>query len=258
MERIFVDKFIELGFVLGGECLSALLLVFCYISILMLWRYFSIYGLYLYNIVAVIAANIQVFKTTPFVFSPEPVALGTLLFATTFLVSDILTEHKGLKVAQRGIKLSFLAQVFMSLLMIVTLAYPPQGVSDSEFSHHHATTVQLSLYTLFAPSIRVLAASLTSYFLSQWIGILIFKQLKNITHSKMLWLRINVSTLISGFIDNVLFSLLAWVVFNPHPVTMNTLIFTYILGTYVARVVVSITSTPIIYLTHKFYPKKDS
>lgn len=258
MEKVLIDNFIEVGFALGGECLSALLLVFCYISILMLWKYFSIYGLYLYNIVAVISANIQVFKTTPFFFSPEPVALGTLLFATTFLVSDILTEHMGLKAAQRGIKLSFLAQISMSLFMVITLAYPSQGASNSEFSHQHAAAVQLSLYTLFAPSIRILAASLSSYFLSQWIGIIIFKQLKSFTHSKMLWLRINVSTLISGFIDNIIFSLLAWVIFNPNPVTLSTLIFTYILGTYVARVIVSITSTPVIYLTHKFYPGKDS
>lgn len=258
MEKIFIDKFIEIGASVGGECLSAGLLAICYISILMLWRYFSTSGLYLYNIVAVIAANIQVFKTTPFFFSPEPVALGTLLFATTFLVSDILTEHKGLKVAQTGITLSFLAQIIMSVLMIITLAYPMEGASDSEFSQHHVKAVQLSMYTLFAPSLRILLASLVSYLISQWVGIVIFKKLKTFTHNKLLWLRINASTLISGFIDNVLFSLLAWVVLSSHPVSLSTLIFTYILGTYVARVVVSVTSTPVIYLTHKFYPKKDA
>jgi uncharacterized PurR-regulated membrane protein YhhQ (DUF165 family) len=65
-----------------------------------------------------------------------------------------------------------------------------------------------------------------------------------------------VSTLIAGLVDNIIFSVLAWVVLNPYPVSLNILVFTYILGTYGARVVVSITSTPVIYLTYKFHPNQ--
>ena len=72
----------------------------------------------------------------------------------------------------------------------------------------------------------------------------------------MLWFRLNVSTLLSGLLDNILFSVLAWVIFSPTPISIQSLVFTYILGTYVARVVVSITSTPIIYLSYKFFPKE--
>ncbi len=250
METLIVDRFIEFGNAAGGELLSGLLLIVCYFLILFLWRFYSIHGLYLYNIFAVVVANIQVLKTTQFFLTSEPIALGTLLFATTFLVSDIITEHHGLVPARRGIVLSFLAQVLMTIFMAFTLAYP-YNANDAE-----ATTVQLALYTLFAPSLRLLIASLSAYCISQWIDIKIFKALKDYTHKKFLWLRINVSTLIAGFMDNIIFSVLAWVLLSSNPVSFSVLIFTYILGTYMARVVVSITSTPIIYLTYKFYPGK--
>lgn len=254
METLIVDRIIEFGNAVGGEILSGLMLIICYLLILLLWKYYSVHGLYLYNIIAVIVANIQVLKATPFFLNPEPVALGTLLFATTFLVSDIITEHHGFILARRSIILSFLAQVLMAIFMVLTLAYPyNEGDTDSD----GAMTVQFALYTLFAPSLRLLIASLSSYCISQWVDIKIFKALKDYTHKRLLWLRINVSTLVAGLIDNIVFSLLAWVILNPNPVTFSTLVFTYVLGTYLARVVVSITSTPIIYLTYKFYPGKN-
>lgn len=251
MESGIVDCIIHLGHRIGPELISLALLNLCYASILLLWRFFSFHGLYLYNIVAVIVANIQVLKTTPFISNSEPMALGTIVFASTFLVSDIITEHSGAKVAQTGIKLTFFAQILITLFMIITLAYP----SSENLSQ---VIIQKSLYSIFAPSFRILTASLLAYYFSQLLDVAIFNFMKKQMHGKMLWLRINVSTLISGFVDNVLFSTLAWVILSPTPVSFEALIFTYIFGTYVARVVVSITSTPIIYLSHKIHPKANT
>lgn len=257
METILIDNIIAFGNFIGGEILSCLLLAFCFMIILLLWRFQGIQGLYLYNVIAVVVANIQVLKTTSFFLSSEPVALGTILFATTFLVSDIITEHCSAEQAKQSIILSFIAQVLMTIFMIVTLAYPygSNNASNKPELDNSAVT-QFALYILFSPSPRLLIASLTSYCVSQWLDIKIFKAFKDYTRKKLLWLRLNASTMISGFIDNILFSILAWVLLNPHPVALNTLIFTYILGTYGARIAVSITSTPIIYLTYKFQPRK--
>jgi uncharacterized integral membrane protein (TIGR00697 family) len=251
METFIIDKLIMIGNLMGGELLSCLFLVICYAAILLLWKLHGLNGLYLYNIIAVVVANIQVLKTTSFFLAPEPVALGTLLFASTFLVSDIITEHHGVEPAQKGVMLSFLAQVMITLFMVITLAYP----DNTKEVDPNAVSTQAAMYTLFAPSIRLLIASLTAYFFSQWLDIKIFKMLKDYTKKKFLWVRLNIATLISGLVDNILFSLLAWVVLSPNPVSLNTLIFTYILGTYGTRVVVSVFSTPIIYLTYKFQPE---
>lgn len=256
MEHLLLNNLISLAQHNGSEILSAILLVVLYFIILILWKLYAKEGLYLYNILAVVAANIQVLKITPFWLTPEPIALGTLLFSTTFLVSDILTEHYGVEVAKRGIALSFIAQIIMTVFMLITICYPSEGGVDGIVDGVLIDPIQASLYALFAPSLRILSASLIAYYISQWIDIKIFKFLKDYAKGKMLWFRLNVSSLVSGLVDNILFSYLAWVLFSPNPVSMKSLIFTFILGTYAARVVVSLTSTPIMYLSYKFFPAK--
>ena len=49
-------------------------------------------------------------------------------------------------------------------------------------------------------------------------------------------------------IDNTIFSVLAWVVFAPEPLDFYTLVFTFILGTYLLRIVVAFVDTPFVYL----------
>ena len=212
----------------------------------------------MYNVLGVVIANIQVLKVTPFMFVPEPVALGTLLFSTTFLASDILTEHYGKDVAKVGIKLSFVAQIFMTIIMIITLMYPSVGgVTGHDSDKLLRDDVQTAMHTLFAPSVRILIASLVAFYISQMFDITVFNYIKKLTKDKMMWLRLNVSSLLSGLLDNVLFSALAWVILSPKPVTFEVLVYTYILGTYAARVLVSLTSTPVIYLSHKFRASND-
>ena len=71
------------------------MLIFCFFSILFFLKLFGYIGIYIYTTIAIIAGNIQVLKTVDFFYSPEPVALGTILFASTFLCTDILSEHFG-------------------------------------------------------------------------------------------------------------------------------------------------------------------
>ena len=210
-------------------------------------RFFGLVGLYTYNVLATITANIQVLKVAEFGFSPEPVALGTVIFATVFLVSDMITEHYGKKAAQKGVWLSFIMQVFMTVFMLLTIGHQPLP----EDAAHTAIEI------LFLPSPRLLIASLTAFILSQFLEIQIFHRLQVATAGKMLWLRLNVSSIMAALLDNIIFSTIAWMILAPNPVTLKSLIFTYILGTYLARVIVSLMSTPIIYLSYKCLPKND-
>ena len=76
---------------LNPEIIWLLMLIFCFISILIFIRLFGYVGIFIYSALAVIAGNIQVLKTVDFFYSPEPVALGTILFASTFLFTYILS-----------------------------------------------------------------------------------------------------------------------------------------------------------------------
>lgn len=240
MDTSFIAPFVDFMQTLSAESLSLLVFLGCVVAILFLFRVFGITGLYMYNVVVVIAANVQVLKMTTFCFLPEPVALGTVTFATTYLVSDILTEHYGKVVARKGVWLSFTAHILMTFTMILTLGYP---VSAGDKAHE-------AMITLFMPSPRILLAGLLAYVLSQFFDIYVFEWVGRMTQRRWLWLRTNVATLLSGLVDNIIFSILAWVVLNPNPINLYSLVFTYIFGTYLARGLVALLSTPVMYLSY--------
>jgi uncharacterized integral membrane protein (TIGR00697 family) len=245
MDNSLIIPIVEFMKTLPAEVLALFTFVSCAVSILVLFRVFGAAGLYLYNAVIILVANIQVLKMTTFWFSPEPVALGTVSFATTYLVSDILTEHYGPTVARRGVWLSFAGHILMTFLMIVTLGYTvPAG-----------DKIQDAMVALFTPSFRIFIAGLLAYAISQLLDISMFDWVGRLTHRRWLWLRTNVSTLLSGLLDNVLFSVFAWVILSPTPISMYSLIFTYILGTYFSRALVALLSTPVIYLSCLCLPK---
>ena len=114
-----------------------------------IWLYWNIH-LFCF---AVIVGNIQVLKTVDFFYSPEPVALGTILFASTFLCTDILSEYFGKEKARINILIGFSAFLFMTLLMIITIGFNP---SSEDW-------VQESLSNVFTPMTRFFIASMIAY-----------------------------------------------------------------------------------------------
>lgn len=235
-----------------GHWLCLCMMLLCFLCILILWKIWEEKGLYLYNAVAVVCANIQALKVAPCFLAEEALPLATILFATTFTASDILTERKGVSAAILGVKLSFAAQIMVTLFMLIAVAYPVESglAGENEFGTI-INPVQYSMHHLFIPSVRLLVASLTAYYLSQMLDIYLFKAIKNLTKHKFLWLRFNVSNICSGLVDNAIFSVLAWVLLSDAPVSTNMLIYVYVLGSYGFRVVVNIASTPVIYYTRK-------
>ena len=111
-----------------------------------------------------------------------------------------------------------------------------------------------AMVALFMPSPRILLAGLLAYVLSQFFDIYVFEWVGRMTQRRWLWLRTNVATLLSGLVDNVIFSVLAWVILNPEPINFSSLVFTYILGTYLARGLVALLSTPVMYLSYRCFP----
>ena len=223
-----------------------IMLIFCFSSILIFLKLFSFAGLYVYSALAVIIGNIQVLKTVDFFYSPEPVALGTVLFASTFLCTDILSEHFGKDKAQKNILIGFVSFLFVTIVMLITIGFNP---SASDWAHD-------SLVNIFTPMSRFFIASMIAYLASQYFDVWIYSTIKNLTMNRFLWLRNNLSTILSSLIDNTVFSILAWIILNPNPETFYNVIMIYILGTYILRIFIAIIDTPFMYLSKKFLPRK--
>lgn len=231
------------------ELVWILEILVCYSAVLILQRLFGKHGLYLFIVVAIIAANIQVLKAVKFSVYPDPVALGTVLFSASYLCTDILTEHYGRAAARRGVLLGFAGMLLMTVVMLVALGFRPMTPEEAGEGMAWALPNHGHMLALFLPAPALFAASMCAYLLSQFNDIWLFALIRRLTGGRMLWLRNNASTAVSALIDNTVFSVLAWVVFAPEPIGLQALIFTYILGTYLLRLGLALLDTPFMYLS---------
>lgn len=231
------------------EALLLFQALFCFSAILVLARLFGAAGLYLYIAVAVIGANVEVLKAVQFGFYDHPVAMGTVLFGSTYLATDILTEHFGRHAARKAVFLSFGAYLLFTLLMILTLGFRPMSAEQAGADMAWALGMQDHIAALFTPAPALFAAGMTAYLTSQLFDVWVYQRIRGATGDRHLWLRNNGSTMLSSLVDNVIFSVLAWVVFAPDPVGWEALFYTYILGTYGMRVALSVLDTPFMYLS---------
>ena len=215
--------------------------VFSTCCLLLSFRFAGACGVIAYSVMALVAANIQVLKVSSCLWFPEPVALGTIIFSSLYLCSDILTEYEGAAKARQAVWVQFGTQLMFVGWMLLTLAHP---TVQTPCQHH----VQGAMETLFLPTPSLVAASLLAYLLSQYNDIWIFATLKRLTRGRHLWLRTGLSNLVSGFIDHVTFSVLAWVVFAASPISYHTLWWSYILGAYTIRAILLLLHTPFMYL----------
>lgn len=230
-----------------------MLFLLCYTSIVATFRYFGKAGLYAYIVVAVISANIQVLKLVQFSVFPDPVALGTTLFTSTFLCTDILYECYGQKAAQKGVMLGFFGFLLFTLLMTLTLGFKPLVSADQSLSW--AVDMHDHMLEIFKPTPTLFIAGMISYMLSQHLDIFIYGALKKITAGKFLWLRNTIASICSCLIDSFVFSFLAFYILAEHRIPLHSLLMTYVLGSFVLRSVIAVLDTPFLYAALYFKPK---
>jgi len=234
------------------ELMWVITLVGCFSGIFLLNRFFGPSGLYVYIAVAIIGANIQVLKAVKFSLYPTPVTLGTILFSSAYLATDILEEEFGPKVARRGVWLGFIAYLFFVLIMFLTLGFSPLTAEQAGEDMAWALPFHDYIAALFTPQAALFAAGMIAYLTSQFHDVWLFNWLKRKTQGRKLWMRNNVSTMVSALIDNTVFSVLAWIVFASTPLPFKTVLFTYIFGTYWLRLIVAALDTPFMYLAKQW------
>jgi len=97
--------------------------------------------------------------------------------------------------------------------------------------------------TLFNFTPRFVIGSLLAYFLSQRFDVWIFHVLKTRTQGRHLWLRNNISTILSQGIDTIIYGLVVWWGIVDLFTAMQLA-----LAKYFFKVIIAIIDTPFIYL----------
>ena len=227
-----------------NELLWVGLMLISFFMIILAYKLFGKYGLYAWTAMAVILANIQVMKTVE-VFGLVT-ALGTVIYSSLFLVTDILNENHGKKDAERSVWIGFFILVSTTIIMQITLFFVPH---ESDFLSPH-------IKAIFSLLPRIAFASIIAYLASQFHDVFLFARLKKVWKGKKLWLRNNLSTMASQTIDNILFTFIA---FGPIPflgqVFEWNIIFQIFIVALIMKYVVALLDTPFIYLVRYFYSK---
>lgn len=238
---------------LPPEGFEFLVILVCCGFILTFLRFFGAMGLYVYVTVAVIVSNLQALKAVQFSFFSTPFALGTPVFASTIIVSDILTESYGASVARKAIGLSFLGALMINILMFMTISIAP--LQGGEEGWHQFYTNHKAMEILFLPGLSIWISSIFSYICSQYLDIFVFQKLKRLTQGRFLWLRANAAAACAACADSIIFSTLAWKVLAPSPVGWHTLFLTYVLGSVIFRLIMAILYTPVLYSARYCMPR---
>lgn len=130
-----------------------------------------------------------------------PTTLGTALYVTNFLAADVLTEVHGRKVAYDTVRIAvFTAILFQIYLLAVRLTVPVADV----------TALSGAMEVVFGTSLRLVAAGMLVYYLSQTLDVFLYARIRQWTGGRYLWLRNNLSTLISQLFDTFAFAFLAF------------------------------------------------
>ena len=219
-------------------------LILLFGGVLLFYYLFGTTGLYCWTVFATIAANIEVLILVN-AFGMEQ-TLGNVMFASTFLVTDILSEVAGKKEANKAVRLGIFSSLFFILVSQLWLQFTP---AETDFIMPHIQAV-------FSNTPRLMLASFLVYAICQQFDVWAyhiwwaFTTIKCGYSQRFLWVRNNGSTLISQFLNTLLFTLGAFWGVHDTPTLISI-----IASSYVIFVCTSLLDTPFIYLARKIKPR---
>ncbi len=175
------------------------------------------------------------FYWNPFGLFNFEISVGLLPYPITFLITDLVSEIYGRRKANDLVLAGIFASLFSLAIIYVASVAPATGFS----------AIQDDLFDkVFGAATLAVIASMTAYLFAQFIDIQIYHFWKRLTRGKMLWLRNNMSTFFSQFVDTLSVLLLlcyggiiGWDKFWP------------LLGAgFLFKVLVALLDTPLLYL----------
>lgn len=228
-----------------NELLWLAMLLVNFLLIIAAYKLFGKWGLIMWIPISVIVANIQVIQTVS--LFGLVATLGNIVYATSFLVTDILSENYGKEEAKKAVWIGFFSLISMTLLMNLALYFIPLANDEFASSTHEA------LSTIFELMPRIAVASLTAYLISQSHDVWAFHfWKKHFPESKQLWLRNNLSTMVSQLLDSVVFTAIAFL-----GVFETNVLWEILITTYLLKWVVAAADTPFVYWARYIHKKNN-
>ncbi|MBA2306824.1 queuosine precursor transporter [Candidatus Dependentiae bacterium] len=154
---------------------------------------------------------------------------------------NLLQEYYTKSAAQRALYISFLGCLFYVFTAYLTMAYTPSA-TDTMSSH---------LTALLVPTPRLIAASLSTYGIVQYLDVLLYGLLKRTFNHRFFMLRNYCSLMITQLMDTVLFSFLGLYGIHESFTSLHTL-FSIIITSYAIKLMVIALAVPFITVARTF------
>ena len=163
-------------------------------------------------------------------------AIGTVMFASTFLATDILTESYSVDDAKKAVRIGLFSNIILIVSTQIALLYKP-----SEFDYANG-----AMQTLFSLNLRISIASALMYYIANMADIYVFSKIKAKTAGKKLWLRNNVATILCNCLENFGFIGLAFAGIYDFATIM-----TIAISTSIIEALVAVCDTPFLYAARR-------
>lgn len=223
-----------------NEFVLAIEIVVVFSLLLLAHKFFKREGVIAWVAIATVLANIITAKNA-MIFGLST-AIGTVMFASTFLATDILSECYSKEDAKKAVYIGLCSNVVLIIATQIALRYIP-----SPFDY-----ADEAMNTLFALNLRISLASAAMYFIANMADVYIFNKIKERMNGKALWLRNNVSTILCNCIENFGFIGLAfWGIYD-----LQTIL-TIAVSTSIIEFTVALLDTPFLYLARKIKRSDD-
>jgi hypothetical protein len=181
--------------------------------------------------------------TSVWVFGREwPFSAGQLAFPITFILTDILNEFYGRKVARRVTLLAFF-MVGITLSIVAIAGQLPWAAMTRSSDWDGVTPREFEI--VFTQAMWIQISSMFAFLIGNLIDIAVFFLLKRVTGNRMLWLRATGSTAVSQLMDTIVINALVW-----GPKTTPDEYVAMVVGSYAVKLTVAIGVTPVIYALH--------
>ena len=195
--------------------------------------------------VSLVLAAITAVKIQSFTFGPLVVLVpaGSIAFGFTYLATDVISEVWGRSYALMTVYAGLLMRFVMFVLIWYALngedVFPFIGVADSWTPERDA-----AFESVFNASMRINFAGIVAFALSALSDVFIFHHLKVREQGKnRLWVRNNISTMVSQIFNSVVFVTVAFGGTMPWAAVGSI-----VLGQILVKVLVAALDTPVVYM----------
>lgn len=208
-------------------------IILCFSLEVIIEKIFKKEGLYVWISVALTTANILVAKNIDILGLQA--TLGNILFASTFLATDILSEKYSTKESKKAINIGIISVILFTIATQFSLLFKPNELD----------LVNDSLKNIFAFNLRISTSSIVMCYLSNMLDIIVFEKIKKKIPNKM-WVRNNIATIISNCLENYFFTIFAFIGIYDLRTILSIATTTTIL-----EIMIAICDTPFLYLSKK-------